>query len=284
MKLIAKQSEKLIKFLIHNIQGMSFSSAQKAIRTGKIKVNNKKIKDNITIEIGYEIEILEFKVQKPNIDIIYIDDNVVIVNKPAGIECATRDKSSENTYSLEEILNQYNAIVVHRLDRLTEGLVILARNKDIARKFEGYFKENMIHKYYKALTQGKTLKSGIYEAYLYKDSRKSIMTVSNTKNDGFKQILTEIISSQKIQEFNLLDIKLHTGRTHQIRSHLSFLNNGIIGDSKYNSKSYNFNYKGYFLTAYKLEFELKDELSYLNKLNFQIQPTWLKLLKQEKNS
>ena len=82
---------------------------------------------------------------------LYQDENIIIVNKPAGMECATRDKSSENTYSLEELFADYGAIVVHRLDRLTEGIVILARNKDIARKFEIYFRTRQIDKFYKAL-------------------------------------------------------------------------------------------------------------------------------------
>ena len=139
MKFRVQKSEKLIKTLIHNYQGLSFSSAQKMLRLGKVKVNGKRIKDNVLVNINDEIDIYEFKKSLPQIDVLYKDDNILIVNKPTGIECATRDKSSDNTYSLEEIFNDENAIVVHRLDRLTEGIVILAKNKEIARKFEEYF-------------------------------------------------------------------------------------------------------------------------------------------------
>ena len=274
----SKQTEKLIKFLIHNVQGMSFGNAQKSIRLGKIKVNGKKIKENITINIGDEIEIFEYKKSTPQVEIIYIDDNILIVNKPAGIECATRDKSSNNTYSLEEIFQSYNAIVVHRLDRLTEGLVILARSKAIARKFEYYFKNRMIDKFYMAGVYQTPVNTGIKKAYLKKNARTALMDISDTLKDGYKEIITEFNVINNFATYSVLDIKLHTGRTHQIRAHLSHLGHGIINDSKYNKnlKSPSNLYNGYYLTAYKIKFHINDELSYLNNLKIEISPTWLK--------
>ena len=132
MKIEVKKPENLIKFVIHNIQGLSFAKAQKLLRKGDIKVNNKRTKENISLVVGDIVDVYYFETSKPKVDIIYEDDNILIVNKPQGIECATRDKSSDNTYSLEEIFEEKNATIVHRLDRLTEGLVILAKNKDIA--------------------------------------------------------------------------------------------------------------------------------------------------------
>ena len=103
MQFHANTSEKLIKSLIHNVQGLSFGSAQKALRMGKVKVNNKRTKENIEIVPGDIVEIYGFNTSIPQVPIIYEDHNILIVGKPAGIECATRDKSSDNTYSLEEI-------------------------------------------------------------------------------------------------------------------------------------------------------------------------------------
>ena len=116
------------------------------LRLGNVKINGKRVKDNVDVKCGDTVSIYGLTKSMPKVDIIYIDDNILVVNKPQGIECATRDKSSDNTYSLEEILAEYSPIVVHRLDRLTEGLVILARNIDIARKFEKYFEERKIEK------------------------------------------------------------------------------------------------------------------------------------------
>ena len=278
MKFKARESEKLIKALIHNVQGLSFGSAQKMLRLGKIKVNGKKVKENITIIPGDEIDVYEFKKAKPAVPILYQDDNIVIVFKPSGIECATRDKSTDNTYSLEEILEEYNAIVVHRLDRLTEGIVILARSKDIARKFEFYFSHRLIDKFYMAGIHGTPKDYGIKKAYLKKNAKTSLVDISDSLKDGYKEIITEYNLVSSYNDWSIVNIKLHTGRTHQIRGYFSHIGNPIIGDTKYGKKDDDIrqNYNGYFLTAYKIKFNLDDNLKYLNDLNIEIQPTWLK--------
>lgn len=276
MNFKCNKSENLIKTLIHNVKGMSFGSAQKSIRLGNIKVNGKRTKQNITIKIGDVIEVYDFKKSVPNVDILYKDDNILIVNKPAGIECATRDKSSQNTYSLEEIFAEYNAIVVHRLDRLTEGIVILARTKEIAKQFEVIFKHRLIDKFYKAGVVGKFEQNGIQKAYLKKNSNSSIVTISDTKNNDNKEIITEFQSIKTSPKASLLNVKLHTGRTHQIRAHLAYLGHHIIGDEKYGKEQTTTDYKGYFLTADKIEFHITGSLQYLNDLNIEIVPTWMK--------
>ena len=280
MDYTVKKEEKLIKFMIHNIQGISFSNAQKLIRLGKVKVNNSRCKDNVSLKIGDIVNIYEVKKSMPKVDILYEDNNLLIVNKPQGIECATRDKSSDNTYSLEEIFTDKNAIVVHRLDRLTEGIVVLARNKNIAKKFEEYFRLRKIDKFYSASVFGKLTASGIKTAYLYKDSKKSEVTISDTLKEDYKEIITEYYPIKYTNNSTLLDIKLHTGRTHQIRGYFSHLGHPVINDTKYGiNKPTNPNYKGYFLTAYKIKFHLNDELKYLNELNIEIKPTWIDFVK-----
>ena len=282
MILQVKEKEKLIKFLIHNVQGLSFSSAQKLIRLGKVKINGKRVKNNIDLNVFDELEIFNLISTKPNIEVIYEDENIIIVNKPQGVECATRDKSSPNTYSLEELFSDKNAIVVHRLDRLTEGLVILAKTKEIARKFEQYFKNRKITKKYITCVYGEFKNSGIDIKYLHKDNQKSKVIVSNEPKDDYKKIITEFKVLKQINNKTLIEIILHTGRTHQIRAHLSFLGYPIVNDNKYNNTKSNntYKYQGYFLTAYKLEFNLDDDLKYLNGLEFSITPSWLKYLNE----
>ena len=278
MEFKANKPEKLIKALIHTVQGMSFGTAQKAIRLGKVKVNNKRVKDNINISIGDIVSVYEFNKSKPTVPIIYEDDNVIIVNKPQGIECATRDKSSKNTYSLEEILEDHSAIVVHRLDRLTEGIVILAKSKEIAVKFEKIFRTREIDKYYQAAVVGVPKKTGILKAYLKKNSNSALVDISNEEKPDYKEIITEIGILEDYKQYSILDIKLHTGRTHQIRAHLAHLGHSIIGDNKYGNNTNiidNSTYNGYYLTAYKTVFNITDkQLEYLNNLNIEIQPTW----------
>ena len=279
MKIIVKTHEKLIKFLIHNVQGLSFGQAQKLLRKGDIKVNGKRTKDNIDVNIGDEIDIYLPVKNKPIPNIIYEDDNIIIINKPAGMECATRDKSSENTYSVEELFEDTKIYIVHRLDRLTEGLLILAKNKDIAKELEEIFRTRQISKYYMAGVNGNCTLNGIYTAFLYKDSNKSLVTVTDTPTPYSKEIITEFNVIHWYSDYSLIDVKLHTGRTHQIRAHLKFLGYPIINDSKYGqNQTSTFDYNGYFLTSYKLEFNITGKLNYLNDKVFKISPSWLKYL------
>lgn len=280
MEIIAKSQEKLIKYIIHNIQGLSFAQAQKYLRKGDIKVNGKRTKENIQINVNDKIEIYMPVACKPKVDIIYEDDNILIANKPAGLECATRDKSSENTYSLEEIFEDRKLIVVHRLDRLTEGLVILAKSKEVAREFEEIFRTRQVKKYYMAGVRGISTLDGEYSAYLIKDSKKSIVHIYDKPQPSSKEIITQFTTIKKVNNVSVLDVLLLTGRTHQIRAHLNYLNYPIINDSKYGKdKTYKIDkYNGYFLTAYKIEFDITGKLNYLNGLKFEITPSWIKYI------
>lgn len=280
MEYVANKNEKLIKSLIHNVQGLSFGNAQKLLRTGDVKINGKRIKDNIDINIGDFISVYIKNRSIPKVDIVYIDDNIIVVNKPQGIECATRDKSSDNTYSLEEIFAEYTPIIIHRLDRLTEGLVVMARKIDIARKFEKYFETKKIEKHYQALVLGQISGSAIKTAYLKKDAKNSKVDISDVPLPDYKEIITEYSAINNYKDFTLLDINLHTGRTHQIRAHLSHLGHPVYNDAKYGNNALTQDYKGYFLTAYKLIFHLDDDMSYLNNIELQIQPSWLKYIEK----
>jgi len=280
MELIVKKQEKLIKFIIHNIQGISFGNAQKMLRTGKIKVNGKRIKDNIDLKPNDIVLVYNMAKSMPKVDIIYEDDKILVVNKPQGLECATRDKSSENTYSLEEIFADKNAIVIHRLDRLTEGIVILAKNKQVAKDFERFFRERKVSKFYKAYVYGKPRDEGIKTAYLKKDEKLSKVTISDSPLDGYKEIITEFEIEKSNDKYSLLDINLHTGRTHQIRGYFSHIGCPIIGDKKYskNTSDLEKEYTGYYLTAYKISFNLDGEYTHLNEKTFEITPSWIKCI------
>ena len=278
MDFIVKKSDNLIKAVIHSVQGVSFGAAQKLLRKGDIKVNDKRTKQNIDVVPGDKVSIyMPTTKAMPKVDIVYTDDNILIVNKPQGIECATRDKSSENTYSLEEIFEDKSAIVVHRLDRLTEGLVLLARNRETAIKFEKIFKGREIQKLYKAYLDGTPNFEGEMKAYLYKDSKKSKSLISDAPLDGYKEIITEFKILSGDSEHSLVDINLKTGRTHQIRAHFAHIGTPVANDNKYGKELRNSPYKGYFLTAYKLTFNISEpSLKYLNNKVFEIEPSWLK--------
>lgn len=280
MDFIVKKPDSLIKAVIHSVQGVSFSSAQKLLRKGDIKVNEKRTKQNIDVFPGDKVSVYTpITKAMPKVDIIYIDDNILIANKPQGIECATRDKSSENTYSLEEIFADKTAITVHRLDRLTEGLVLLARNKETAIKFEKIFRSREIQKYYKAYLDGTPEFEGEMRAYLYKDSKKSKSLISDKQLEGYKEIITDFKILSTKNNHTLVDIDLKTGRTHQIRAHFAHIGTPVTNDNKYGKALVNSPYKGYYLTSYKLTFNISDtSLMYLNDKVFEIEPSWIKFI------
>ena len=278
MEFMVDKQERLIKFLARNVQGLSYANLQKSLRLGKVKVNGKRVKENILLNEGDKVFIFIVKKNMPQIEIVYKNDNLLIVNKPAGIECALKDKSSNSAYSLEEIFAQEGAIVVHRLDRLTEGLTILARNKQTAECFDRFFKEHRIEKKYLACVNGILKEEGKKVAYLKKNASTGFVKISLTPKPEYKEIITEFKVKSTFDKYSILDITLHTGRTHQIRAYFSFLGNSVVGDTKYSTlkNEINNDYKGYFLTAYQLKFNLPDQFSYLNSLEFNIVPTWLK--------
>jgi len=292
MKFTITRSEKLIKSLIHNIQGMSFGSAQKSIRLGKVKVNNIRTKKDILLNIGDVVEIYEIKKSRPQLPILYEDDNIIIITKPYGIECATRDKSSQNTYSIEEILEDKKIFVIIIIERLTEGIVVLAKSKEIASKFDTIFKTRQVEKFYQACVFGDFKQIGIQTAFLKKNPKDSTVEISEKELPDYKKIITEFNIISTSSEYSILDIKLHTGRTHQIRAHLKHLGHSILGDNKYNTKKEKnkndllqllkqHKYEGYCLTAYKLKFNITDnKLKYLNSLNIEISPTWKSIFEQ----
>ena len=139
------------------------------------------------------------------------------------------------------LFNDKSAIVVHRLDRLTEGIVILARNKEIASKFEKIFRTREVDKFYQAFVFGTPQSTGLKKAYLKKNAKTASVDINDKELPDYKEILTEIVSIEKHNTGSLLNIKLHTGKTHQIRAHMSHLGHAIFGDTKYGQNNQNNN-------------------------------------------
>ena len=130
MKYTVQKQEKLTKSIIHNIVGVSFSDAQKYLRLGRVKVDNVRQKKDVLVLPNQEIEVFVMELKKPKVNIIYEDDNVVVVFKPNGVEVSILDKTDDKDITLQEHLENIETFVVHRLDRLTEGVVILAKNME----------------------------------------------------------------------------------------------------------------------------------------------------------
>ncbi len=227
-------NKSLNSFLMNEFPCLTQNTFYKALRKKDIRVNNIKVNENVSIHTGDIIKVYildEFLFgNRENIPIVYEDENILILNKPKGIEV-----TGEN--SLEETLSKMhnNIYPCHRLDRNTNGLVIFAKSTAALDILLEKFKSQEITKFYICKVVGVLVKKhDILKDYLFKDSKKSMVYISKDTKPGYRPIITEytVLEEDKIENYSILEVRLHTGRTHQIRAHLAFIGHPIIGDRK----------------------------------------------------
>ena len=274
LEFVVEKEMKLSKAIVDKLPVFSLHNIKKILSNKDVKVNNIRQKEDIVVQKGDKITVYYIeKEQKEWYSLVYSDDNVLIVNKRAGIEVV-----SESERDLLSILKlEFGEIfAVHRLDRNTEGLTIFAKNKTIESEFLNAFKtRKSIDKRYALFVHGRVDISKIKRTvYLKKVENLSKVWISEVKTSGFEPISTEFSVIQYLGDKTLLEAKLITGKTHQIRAHIAYYGYPIVGDQKYGKDDF----KQMHLTANYLafNFDKKSKLNYLNKLNFEISPTWLK--------
>ena len=273
---------KLFRAIAAQKPEFSFSVFQRLLRKKDIKVNGKRVSENIDVFDGDEICYYQSE-QKidSKLDLVYCDDNVVIVDKPDGVEVESESGDKDLVHILKE-QGIGTVFAVHRLDRNTTGLVVFARNLKAKKELDDAFKNRTIHKFYLARVYGyMEKKSADAVAYLKKDERQMKSIVTNVPSAGFVKIETKYKEISRRAESaecpirtSLLEVELVTGKMHQIRAHLAFLGHAIVGDGKYadNSANKRMKQKKQLLCAYKLIFSFEKDklLSYLNGRQFVI--------------
>lgn len=224
-------NKKILNVLLDSFSYLNSSVVFKALRKKDILVNGKRIKDNILVFENDEI-IAYVPDNSLKLNIVYEDKNILIINKPTGISVT---KDTNQSICFTDIIQNYcpNAMPCHRLDRNTSGLVIYAKNKESLNIMFEKFKNREIEKYYICIVYGipkeknKTIKS-----YLFKDTKKSMVYISNIPKKAYQEIITtySVLDYNKEKNISLLDVKIETGKTHQIRAHLAHIGHPIIGD------------------------------------------------------
>lgn len=291
-------NKKLSKYLLDTYDSLSPNTLYKALRKKDIRINDKRISENLIIHTGDKITIyisdeLLFSNKKINTiksfifsNIVYEDENILLVNKPNNLETVSPDSSIQTLTSI--LLEKYSSISpCHRLDRNTTGIVIFAKNDKSLSVLLDKFKNREIKKIYNCIVYGiLPKKSATLEGYLFKDEKKSRVYISDVKKDKYQKIKTsyEVLKENFNKNISLLKVTLHTGKTHQIRAHLSHIGYPIIGDGKYGTNDINnkFKLKSQLLCASKITFNFTSNsgiLDYLNGKSFEIEPDFWCLFK-----
>ena len=258
---IVQESENNLRLdvLINKREGLiSRTRIKNLILKEKLKVNNiiiinpsKKVNsgDKITFKIP-EPQKVSLKPYKYELEIVFEDEDLLVINKPAGIimhpGAGNYDKTIVNALmhydknSLSNIGDELRPGIVHRIDKNTSGLVVIAKNNQSHEKLSKQFSEHSIIREYQLLIWGKLRPTnGKIETFISRSSKnRQLMEVSNSKGKkaitNYKTI--EIFENEKTPTLSLVECKLETGRTHQIRVHMNYKGNSIVGDDKYKKK------------------------------------------------
>lgn len=289
-KIVSKYENKdIYSVLKKQFPHMSLSSLNKVFRIKDVKVNDVRVNKDYIVKINDVVKIyltdnILFGLSK-SIYYVYEDDNILVAYKPKGVQSNFEGdiKKKDNlVVYFDELVKQdkgNNYIICHRLDTNTEGLVIFAKNATAHKELLNAFKNNQIHKEYIALVYGKLPKTqDTLSDYILKDEKTGFSKVVDKNVANAKSCITEynVIKYFKDKNCSVVNVKIHTGRTHQIRAHMKYLACPVIGDSKYSTNEINSKFKvsSQMLFASKYTFSLdKDSiLNYLNNVVIDITP------------
>lgn len=294
--------QRLDKFITKAVPALPKSLMYKYIRTKRIKVNSKKgdiaqkLAENDIIDMYINDEFFapadekyDFLSASKNLDIVYEDENILLLDKKVGL-LSHPDENEYNDTLITRVKrylyekgeydpkdeNSFAPALVNRIDRNTGGIVIAAKNAESLRILNQKLKDREIEKYYLCVIHG-TLrkKSGILSGWLIKDEKKNKVEVFAEERPGAKQIKTKYSVLAESGNFSLVEIELLTGRTHQIRAHFASIGHPLLGDGKYGTNALNkpLGYKKQFLYSYRLKFSFKTDagiLEYLNGKSFEV--------------
>lgn len=267
IELIADEGGQRIDCFIAERTQLSRSFVKKVINEGNAMLNSKRCKASSSVEVGDEVTIIlppvkatELVPENIPIDIVYQDSDIAIINKPVGMVVHPAVGNEKGTLvnalmyhikDLSGIGGEQRPGIVHRIDKNTSGLLVVAKN-DFAHNFlANELKTHNVKRTYLALCAGNFPNDeGTVNAPIGRDRReRKRMCVDRSGREA----ITHYKVLERYGEITLLEVKLETGRTHQIRVHMSYINHPLIGDDVYSSGRNNLGFNGQALHAYKLE-------------------------------
>ena len=254
-------------YLSNEIPEFTRSKIQKMIENESIKINGKKTKNSYKVQDGDIIEIneieeeIEIKPENISLDIVYEDEDVIVVNKPSGMVVHPAIGNYSNTLvnglmyhskSLSNVNGEFRPGIVHRIDKDTSGLLLVAKNDFAHNSLAKQIQEKTVNRIYIALVSGViNHDTGTIDAPIGRDQvNRKKMTVTSVNS---KDAITHFKVLERYKNASLLECKLETGRTHQIRVHLKYINHPVINDPVYGNKK-NINDFGQMLHAKTIGF------------------------------
>lgn len=296
--------QRLDKLLLKYLNKAPSSFVYKMLRKKNIRLNGKKADGKEKLQEGDLVQLylaedtlekfMEKKIKKEDrvgtehLRVIYEDDQILLLNKPAGIlsQKAAKGEFSLNEEMLaylmqkgevtKESLQTFKPSVCNRLDRNTAGILIAGKSLPAVQEINRLIKERKIGKYYKCIVAGQVKKEERIEGYLLKNEKTNKVQIRKKPFEGASEILTAYKPLEIWEEATLLEVELVTGKTHQIRAHLASIGHPIVGDRKYGDalrygkQMKKGNYQALF--AYKLVFpQLEGQLEKLSQKTFTIE-------------
>ena len=288
--------QRLDRWLAKTLPLLPAPLAQKYIRLKRVKVNGKGSQRDVRLQEGDRLQLYindEFfdaprednaflSVFQPRLDIVYEDENLLLLNKRPGLLCHADEQEKVNTLitHIQAYLYQkkewnprdehsFAPALCNRIDRNTGGIVIAAKNAEALRILNEKIRDREIEKYYLCAVQGRPKPpAGRLENFLFKDAGKNQVFVKNRPEPGAKTAVTEYRVLAAKGALSLVECRLLTGRTHQIRAQMAHAGWPLLGDGKYGSERFNkgFEEKGQALYSYKLSFAFPTDAGILNYL------------------